>query len=333
MRPMKSLDHPTFEDEKKPALKNLVLWYSTVILGVFLSGILGVWAKNQVWDGNAFIHELSFADEALNRSTQVLFVGSSHTFQGVDPRLIDKNSANLGYPEANLSICQLLIKKHIARLPNLKLIVIQCEPWSFTIDSLARQKYNYRTLIDQGVSVWSIPLPPKEKLLAIRNTLSGADYPSVTPSNLRGRRIQQSQWTGVAGFKPPTIANRKKTDEQPTTKSTAVLPPAVSFESQMQALSEVIQICQSHDVDLKLISYPHTKNYEKNQDSLTWQSSIEQLIQVGLLTEQDVWNFYDNAIIDFSDESDFNDSNHLHPDAIPKFCKILNQLVNETLAK
>lgn len=307
-------------------------WYAIVIATVVLSATVGVWVKSFAWQGNAYAHELSYADDALSADTEVLFIGSSHTFQGVDPRLIEANAANLGYGEANISICKVLLDQHIEELPSLKLVVVQCESWSFELDSIARQDDNYRTLLDQGVSIFDVPLPAIKKLTAIGRTATAVDYPSLTPRQWWGRRLERTQWKGVPGFRPPSLKHDKSNSNRTAKNSLKEEPPNVSFENQFHDLVALISDCKSRGIKVKLIRYPHTRAFEAKIETSSWERAITQLIEDGLITQNDIWDFYNNAIVELDDQKDFADSNHLHPDTIPKFCKVLNGLVEQTLS-
>ena len=312
------------------------MWYGCVLLTVVACLITGSLVRTAVFGGNGFCHELSYSDEALGVETRVLFVGSSHTYQGVDPRLIDVPAGNLGYPEANLSISKLLIEQHLNSLPSLELVVIQCEPWSFSLDSLSRQQFNYRTLLDQGVPLSKVPLSFEKKLVARLKTIAGLDFPAATPANIWSRQLLRSQWRGVPGFKPPWDGSR---DEPPV----AAASPEVEVRGddgrgddgrymvELEAIESVIRDCKAQGIKVALIRFPHTAGYESAQDDRQWKDAMESLVDRQLIDRKAIWDFYDDRLVKFDDRLDFADTNHLHPQAIPKFCNALNRLISEML--
>jgi hypothetical protein len=226
--------------------------------------------KRFVWSGNALCRELSYADDVLDETTEVLFVGASHVFQGVDPSRFSMNTQNLGYGCANLSISKLLIEQHLDRLESLKLLVLQCEDWSFNIHSLQTQRYNYVPLVDQCVSVHDLDLPVARKLEAVARVTLRIDYPACTPQNWWKRRMLRSQWRGVEGFVPPA------TDlplSKPHASSALFFPDDRTVDGdqadprEVDALKSIIKMCRQKGVRVVLVRFPHTERFEASAEA------------------------------------------------------------------
>ncbi len=106
---------------------------SFILIFIILLIILEIVARN-VYN---YRTDLFFKYECFKENQneiEVLFFGSSHTEQSVNPQYINKKAFNLSYGSQDLYYAYAILKKYINYMPNLETIVLELSFFSFGYD-------------------------------------------------------------------------------------------------------------------------------------------------------------------------------------------------------
>jgi len=267
-------------------------------------------------------NDYEYKDSYLTKNSEhikKLFLGSSHTYYGVNPEYIAGNSFNASHISQSIDLDYEIIKKY--KWDELDYIIIPVD--YFTLfgklsDGIEYWRVkNYNLYYDMDLSN---DLSDNSELLSV-NFKSNIiriikfyilDYHSITCSKLGFGNIYKEQndllKTGESAANRHTKSNLSKLNE-----SVAIL-------------KEIIDFASKNNIDIIFYTSPAYKTYvsklEQNQLNLTIKSITE-------LSEKNNNCKYFNLLDDpefYS--SDFRDADHLNPDGAKKLSLKLDKLMS-----
>lgn len=263
-------------------------------------------------------NDYAFKSNSLSHGDKVelLILGSSHSYRGINPAYLSMNSFNAAYISQSIDLDLAILNEKLNSLPNLKTVVL---PISY--HSLFKQLKN-------GVSAWRMKNYSiyygigKNKFIT---TEIGTNNYDINLKRMNEYYFKKSNmlicdslgWAPFEGLKGSQsfVQDAKKAVTRHTDSS---LVPALE-----NAFLEIVTICKTRNLQLILVSLPVTNAYAESANMQQWQIT-QSIVQK---TNEDLKNVhYMNLWQDerFTDE-DFYNSDHLNANGAKKFSSLLNE--------
>lgn len=253
-------------------------------------------------------------DAESTKNPDILFIGSSHSYRGFDPRVFKKHSIssfNLGSSSQSPLNTQVLLKQYLEKI-NPKLVVY--EVCSQTLESDGVES-SLDLLTNNKIDIHALQMVVKVNHLKAYNTLFYGYFRQVLSLN---EKVSESEYQDgnhyIKGTGFVQSDFRKNKSEKEKVKDWDVNP------KQLRAFEEILEYLKEHKISFVLVQAPVSKNYFqsiKNQKRIDdFYSGYGQYI-----------NF--NGKINFNDTTDFYDSNHLNQNAVVAFNESLIKYLQE----
>jgi hypothetical protein len=293
---------------KKFIIKTLLLLLPVIILAIpveyLLRDIPNVYSfKKQYLDGHS--NEL-----------EILILGSSHTYYGINPVHFSKNTFNAGCSSQSLDFDLAILNKYQNNLNNLKIIILPVSCFSLFSNLEDRLVKNYALYYEMSTNSLSI----NSELLSFNLTINlmrlyryyirkdgninctklgwGAEYHSKNAKDL--------QETGKTAAKRHTKNFSKS---------------AQIFDEKLKILESFLELCNKRNIKLIFITTPAYYTYRENLDLEPLNKMLE---TINAFVKEHSNCYYFNWIedMDFVAE-DFYDADHLNEIGAEKLTKKL----------
>lgn len=261
-------------------------------------------------------------------TAEVLILGNSHTFYGLNPAYFDKPTFNLSNISQTLYFDKLLFDKHIDKFKKLKYVILNVEYFSLGVLNNSSEsdwrKYYYEMYMDLDV-------PIIEKTDINRYLLS-----SPRGFNANVKLIQRYFTDGTiidcndSGFGINYTKEKIKIKdiyENALVRVKGHENKNINFTENTMILQKMINKCNSLGIKVIIVTMPVSKPYAKDVN----QKKLAKIVKTCLLLENKNANVhYINLFNDsrFTNE-DFYDADHLHTDGARKCSKIVNDYLNK----
>lgn len=261
-----------------------------------------------------------------NYDSEVLVLGNSHAFYGINPDDFSKKTYNFSNISQSLYFDELLLKKHLENFPNLKYVVLTVDYFSLSqIDNSSEdiyRKYYYEQYMDLDVPLISKFDPKSYSLSFTRNLEMNVDLIKSwidEKTLIEGNKKGWARKTGVS-----SEYNNYETAVDVVAKNEDGL---LDFNVNLNRLERISAMCLKRKVKVVMVTMPVTSYYA----SLVNKSKLEKLY---LSCQRIAFNndslMYLNLFEDKKfDNNDFYDTDHLNEKGAEKCSKILNQFIAE----
>jgi len=259
----------------------------------------------------------------MNNSNNItkLFLGSSHTYYGINPDFISGNSFNASHISQSIDLDYQIIKKYENNWNELKYIIIPID--YFTLFSR----------LSNGIEYWRIKNYNLYYDMHLSNSLSDNSELMSVSLKLNLRRIISYYFlnkTAITCSKLGFGNNYKKSNDLVKTGKTAALRHTKNdlskLNESLKILKEIIDFASKNNIEIIFYTSPayntYVSNLDKNQLNLT----------INTITELAVNNSncnYFNLLNDthfYSD--DFRDADHLNPEGAKKLSLRIDELIS-----
>lgn len=261
----------------------------------------------------------------LHRDAEVLILGNSHTFYGLDPDHFKKPAFSLANISQSLCFDELLFEKHVDQFKHLKYVVLNVE-----FSSLSQQdntsedrwrKYFYAAQMDVEVP-FIRPYDPRKYSLALTQR-AGTTIGYLRDYNRRGTLVNctpkgwgndyryESRYTDLAYMAPFTV---KKHEDG-----------SVDFANNTNRLKRIIEACKTRGIRVLIVTMPVSRHYARGVD----RAKLQKIFSVCQSLESEHDNCrYANLFFDgrFTDD-DFFDPDHLNDRGAAKCSAIVSGLM------
>ena len=302
-------------------LKNTSLFIIVFFLSypfmIFLSGYSQVSKAlklNLIIKGS-FGHMFTRMNEVkkLDRNVDILFLGSSHSFRGFDPRNFkDKKTFNLGSNLQTPIQTKVLLERYLDKI-NPKLVIYEVYPYTLSIDGV---ESSLDLIANDKNDFKSLKMAIELKNIKTFNTLMYAGiaeifgvYKNFVEPIKRVRRGNQRYILG--GFVEREISYYKYADE---TKKKLKFK-----EIQLKKFKDCLDLLKRKNIKTILVYAPITSRLYNSYTNNNYVDSTFNSYNLKY------YNF--NKLIELNDSLDFYDNNHLNQNGVNKF----NQKLIETL--
>jgi hypothetical protein len=273
-------------------------------------------------------NDYSYKNEYLEHNSdkvEVLLLGSSHTYYGIDPRYIKRKSFNAAHVSQPLDYDFAILTKYNKNWSNLKYIIVPVDYFSL-----------YSNL-DSGVEKW------RKKEYKIYYDIDLNTEISYNFEIINGKlkdhisRIKRYYLRGVNritcdklgwGTSHKSIENNDliETGITAAKRHTMNTENNLYYKENIQTINKIVKFAESRKIKVIFITSPAYKTYVDNLEPKQIENTIYTMIQ---LTNKNKNTVYYNLINDKSFVSrDFYDADHLNEIGAKKLSGIINNLIN-----
>lgn len=262
--------------------------------------------------------------DAKSDNIEILILGSSHTFRGVNPEFINGHAYNAAMLSQSLDYDYGILKKFDGNWGGLKTVVI---PISY---------FSLYSNLKNGVESWRI-----KNYNIYFNIYGGGDWRYLTetfstPSKLNVSKIfdyyifninnvesSKLGWgSRKATLKPGNLEDLGKKAAVRHTKDSNKL-----VASNLKILKKILILAESRNWNILFITPPAYKSYKKYLNHIQLNNTLDNISKLSLHKENvRYYNLIDSP--EFIKE-DFYDADHLNGKGVVKFSKILNNLIEK----
>ncbi|MDH0658594.1 MULTISPECIES: hypothetical protein [unclassified Empedobacter] len=252
------------------------------------------------------------------KNVDVLIVGSSHAYRGIDPRVLQKegiSAFNLGSSSQTPINTKVLLHQYLEQI-NPKIVVYEAYAGTMNIDGV---ESSLDILSNNKIDINSIKMANEVHNLLAYNTLIFSGFRQTFGLNKRFKEaIQQGDDTYISstGYVESKFKNNIFNKENYTSWDLR--------DSQKEELINNIEFIKSKGIDVYIIQAPITK---------TLYNSINNNKDVDVfLSNLGNYKNYQN-LVELRDSTDFYDNNHLNQIGVEKFNAILSKDLKILLKK
>ncbi len=132
-----------------------------------LTALAGEFTLRRFWAARSQPTFRTLAVERLKQGpVDVIFVGSSHIYTGVDPSCFPYSVVNLSDSSLNYQMAEILCRKYWSQLCKAKLVVLELDSVPVYENTLERRNGDYRGFLEWNIHASELPLPWWEKFKA-----------------------------------------------------------------------------------------------------------------------------------------------------------------------
>ena len=275
---------------------------------------------------NEYTHKKALLEERLDE-LEVLIMGSSHTFLGINPAYIQGSAFNMGATAQTLYYDRFLLGKYIDRMPQLKKVVLAVSYPSLGSESYKNPgDYNrsYHYAYFYGSDAFVDMLAPRRFSLVSLFTVKKSVNRSMAYYMEGDSLIEFDRNGWYNSDKEPAR------DLTQNGRDSGKLHDAVYDESliakNLEYLGDMIQLCKRRGVEVFLVSMPMWKSYIAQVNEGRYEKMVSAMDSLSSVEQLPYFNFTEDER--FTGD-DFFDSNHLNQVGAVKFTRIFNGLIYE----
>ena len=199
---------------------------------------------------------------------QIVFLGSSHIYTGVDPRCFKIPVLNLADSSYDYRSCLLLYKHFRSQLLDLPLAVVELDPVLFYTDTLQRRNGDYGDFYQWGVQPEELNLSSLDLL----GEMLSATVPAFGRQRLTPRWFLQVEpevklQQPVPGFEP----REERITSECEGSVRAIHHASIAIESPAEnyaAFFELLSDLEEHGTRVVLLTMPHEESYWQYQSKV-----------------------------------------------------------------
>jgi hypothetical protein len=249
-------------------------WHATIAAVLLLVLLLGSRVPALVFGraGCAGGTIESAAVAALSDRTEVLFVGSSHVLFGIRPQRYSVDAMNLAAPWLDYASARRVVEKHLPRVPNLKVAVIEYDELPLVADMVSAMVggHDLRALTELELPPLEFPVANWRQRLRVLYTawlfpLIG--LPRLTPRGLMDPSeactpLQHPTRDFAAGYYFTNAVTPPGFDSTILFRALAnAAQQEATVEKNLHDLDETIGLLRRRGVIVVLLRLPHSPDY------------------------------------------------------------------------
>ncbi len=295
---------------------------------IFLIPVFVVWGITEVFYRTAE-NNFTFKNQRIiseYNQIETLVFGDSHAFFGINPEYFTSNTFNIANVSQSLYFDELLLKKHIDSLPNLKNVILNISYFTLSaVDNSSEdrwRRYFYQQQMNLNIPSISVFDPSQYSLALVRRFDKSVD--------LFGEYLQNGT---IVSCYENGFGMQDETNIVPDKEKIAVMiakkheDHLLDFDVNKIRLQRIIDLCNKNGVAVYLIEMPVYKTYYSLLDTAKKEKINATLTN---LEEQNKGvHFFDFSQEESFIDSDFRDADHLTNEGAEKFSKILNAILQK----
>lgn len=258
-------------------------------------------------------HSLSrFQEASQTEKIDILFVGSSHTYRGFDPRLFSEyKTFNLGSSSQTPIQTEMLLKRYVEKLKP-RVIVYEVYPLTFTLDGIESA---CDLIANDNNDRYSLSMVLKTNKVKVYNTLIYGFY-----NDLIGRNEGVKEAVYKYGDHYVRGGYVERDLSYYSVKSKKVNKKYNFLASQLDAFESTLNYLKLKNIEVILVQTPIPKSEFK---SYTNNSEFDHRMKARGLP---YYNF--NDLMEFNDSLHFYDHSHMNQNGVILFNQKLQELID-----
>lgn len=274
-------------------------------------------------------NDYSFKKNYLNKNSnnlEVLFLGSSHIYFGINPEYFSRKSFNGAHISQSLNFDLAILEKFKGRWTNLKYIIIPIDYFSMysTLeDGIENWRVkNYSIYYDistegnywNGFEIFNGKLP--SNIARVKSFLG--DAKSDITCNKLGFGITYNSKDNKDLIETGITASKRHTKELENNQTT--------FSKNIQTIKSIIEFANGHNVKIIFITCPAYSSYHKNLNRIQLDNSVNIIKKI---SAKNTNTAYYNLLTDktFIAE-DYYDADHLNEIGAKKLTLKIDSIIN-----
>ncbi len=268
----------------------------------------------------------SFKKEYLEKNAkdlEVLVLGSSHSYRGINPEVFSKKSFNASYVSQTLNYDHFIFDTYKDQLDQLEVLVLPISYQSL-FSKLEEAKESWR--VKNYVLYWDYPGYPYS--LVHRSELFGQPKKGISHIKrfidyyvFKKDQIKSNEF----GFEP----RKKQVKDLIKVGKAAAARHTISKDKHLAynigLVQEMIDFCKAKEIEVLLVTLPGFETYTQNLDAQQLRKMKEILAQ--LVTANPGLRYEDFLTDPRFTKDDFADADHLNEKGAAKFSNILNSII------
>jgi hypothetical protein len=260
--------------------------------------------------------------------TEILFLGNSHAFYGLNPIYFKQSCFNASYITQSFDLDLEILKKYEQKWSELKVIVIPVSYFSF-IESLQTSSESWRIknyIIYYGIKASKV-LKYYSEVLSNNLSINLKRISSYYIKKKSAITCSDLGWGISYSSKNPQ--DLVETGKEAAARHT--IKDYKDFKENVSDLESIIEFGQRHNVKIVLFTPPAFETYVRNLNK----EQLEKTIQAA----EDISQKYDNCIYynflenkSFS-ESDFYDADHVNEIGAEKLTNLIEMMISDIMKK
>ncbi len=297
-------------------------------IAFFLIPLFVVWAVVEIFYRSVETN-YSYKAEILKenrKDTEVLILGSSHAFYGINPEYFEAKTLNMANISQSIYFDELIFDQNIENLTNLKSVVLTISYFSLSQEDNtsedAWRKYFYQQQMKLDVPIVSPFDIRKYSLALVRRFKSSADL--IKEYFEKGTVV--SSFQNGYGMQDETdiVPNKDAIAEQIAKKHEDGL---MDFSLNIRKLNRIILMCKKNNINVYLVEMPVYKKYYENLRFNKEQKIIKTCQKLAASNENVIYVKLSRSP-EFTND-DLRDADHLTNEGATKASKILNKIIEE----
>lgn len=272
-------------------------------------------------------NDYSYKNEYLEHNSdkvQVLILGNSHTYYGIDPKYIQKKSFNAAHVSQPLDYDLAILSKYNPKWNNLKYIIVPVDYFSLYSN------------IDSGAEIWR----KKEYKIYYDIHLDNDVYYNFEILNGKLKdhisRVKRYYKRGVndiscdksgwgTSYKSTENNNLTETGITAAKRHTINIENNVCYDENIKTLNEIVKFAESRNAKVIFITSPAYKTYVDNLEPKQIQNTVATMTQFTSKNKNAIYyNLLDSKLFV---NKDFYDGDHLNEIGAKKLSELINDLI------
>ncbi len=260
-------------------------------------------------------------------SIEVLVLGNSHTYRGVDPDGLNVPAINAANPSQDLSIDRMLLEKHIEYAPRLKCVILSVS--YSTVGSRmegGRERWrikNYILYMDLARLSWKV-----NDHLELLSRSMAQNVTLILEHAKAGTNIRTCARNGGEPGNPPRTITMQEDGQKAAARHTVKV--SGTMETNRHHLESMVSLCAEHNIAVIMVAPPAERSYRTNLEPVQLARSRE--IPTSIASTKDHVYYLDLLEDPRFRTEDFADSDHLNAKGNDKLTAILSAEVQRVLS-
>lgn len=266
---------------------------------------------------------------SANASTvQVLNLGSSHSYFGIDPTMFDLVEFNAAHVSQDLQYDHFIFNKFVDKMDSLKYLIM---PISYFTPFSTLEKGDEWWRVKSYCIYYHCPYHPLEAKYNLE--ISTGIHPGVVVRTILGTNSSRCYCTDLGQGTAYKLEYRdddwKSSGQSAASRHTQKSIDKDILEKNKQWAADIISLCQTKGIKVILLNTPTYYTYRENLDAEQLENFINFCSELQIAYSNVV---YFNLLSDSRfDEGDFFDADHLNEFGAIKLSKILNEYIMEDI--